>query len=239
MMTMQTPKPENNETPCPTWRRLMIRLAMPASTGQVVATLGLVTVAGLWSAGCSVVRPGPVVKTAYYDLALAETPATTTPTVAATTATTDARRLTILDFTTVGPYNRRMAYRLANQKLDFDEYHRWADPPAMLVSDAAYRFFLQQHAFQAVTRNERMNADLVLSGEVLTLESQPGRKAVVSLHVSISNHDGQVLRSTIVNVSEPMAAATPEAFAAAASIAVNRALVEVNGFCLDTASGDK
>lgn len=126
--------------------------AMPLWYGLIAA--------GLVLSGCTLSRPRPEVR--YYALAL-NLPEQSSELAKAS--------LIVRHFSARDPYNQeRMIYRASPYLLDFYHSHRWAAPPAEMVTDWTRRYLRGTGAFARVFPTTDGSGDFVLGGVIRQFE---------------------------------------------------------------------
>ncbi len=120
----------------------------------------------------------------------------------------------------LGPYDKKMVRRVADQQLAMDEYHRWVQSPESLVTRQFYLAAKAANIWSSVTPPFGGAGDHVLSGNVLRFE-QVDRKAHVRIEVWCRNAAGDMLFAKTYSLEEPIDAPTPAGFAAAMAKAVD------------------
>jgi len=128
-----------------------------------------------------------------------------------------------------------MAYREDPLQLQYFVHHRWADAPAQMLAPVLVGALDRSGRFQAVLGPDvRARAGLLLETEDLRLEqlfAKSGSQVRLSARVSLVDLSRQhVLGTRELVVTEPAAAASPEAGAAAANRALPRFLAELGAF---------
>jgi ABC-type uncharacterized transport system auxiliary subunit len=122
----------------------------------------------------------------------------------------------------------RMVYRKAEHRVAHDEYNRWVQPPADLVAAEFYRGFAASRAFREVLAPADTGGEFCLSGTVSRLEVDVALNAAVRLDVRIRDARSQrLVMNRAYDETEPLTAATPDAFADAAARALARIVQQV------------
>jgi len=165
--------------------------------------------------GCALSR-NPYQPVAYYDIR-PEAPEQK-PGSAPLALTLQVRRFDML-----GPYRTRMVYRKSEHRLVQDEYNRWIQPPEQLIEREFYRVLSASGRFRRVVTHMGAEADLMLSGTVLRLETGPDLTAHVQLSLRLEEPgEGNVVLSKQYEVMQPLRDQTPEGFADAVSLALEK-----------------
>ncbi len=128
-----------------------------------------------------------------------------------------------------------MAYRQDPLRLEYFVHHRWADAPAQMLAPVLVGALERSGRFQAVLGVDvRASAGLLLETDDLRLEqlfAKSGSQVRLSARVSLVDLAHQrVLGTRELAVTEPAAAASPEAGVAAAHRALARFLDELGVF---------
>ena len=158
-------------------------------------TIGFVVlVAVVLTTGCGSVPP-----VQHYLLA---SPGTE-PLAAGAPAAGDGPLLRVAELDIAPPYgDDRLVYRIVQspaddpQEVGFYEQHRWAAPPAALVTEALLEGLRARPDLSAVEPGDWRPGTLALSGRVLWLEEldlPAGPTARVGLDLELHNPDGQLL----------------------------------------------
>ena len=83
----------------------------------------------------------------------------------------------IRDFLIEKPYqDLRIPMRSQTNELVYYFYHYWAEKPSEAVTDFVYHLFLQANIFQRCSRTSSGFADIIISGEIRTMERQRIKK---------------------------------------------------------------
>lgn len=165
--------------------------------------------AGALAGGCLV--PSQDYKpVAFYDICLDTNPSASYDTRSATIA--------LSQFQTVGPYGKLMMYRKTKHRLVQDEYNQWIQPPEALARQAFYNALNDSKMFATVIFGTNTNIDYVLTADILRWETTPDLKAALSISVQVMAADTRrIIFSQRYHRTGKLAAATPDAFADAAS----------------------
>lgn len=134
--------------------------------------------------GC-LLKPAPVQPVAYFDM---HTPVSTAPAdLPSFAGTVNVRPLRPL-----AGNEDRLAYRRAGQTLVYDEYNRWTDAPADLVSGEIYRWLNATPAAGQVVYNDHRPRDIEVSGTLLAAETVE-KQAVLEFQIVLRDRGGEIL----------------------------------------------
>jgi len=130
---------------------------------------------------------------------------------------------TLRRFTSVSRYGQRMIRRSSAVELDYDEYHRWADMPEELVSDALCRRLQERRVFRSLSGPDlELPADATIEGRLLVFEQDVERHAVCSVALVVRRSSDQgVLWSGIVTGRKRVAGTTASDLARAMALALD------------------
>ena len=134
----------------------------------------------------------------------------------------------------------RMAYLDRPNRLRYFARSQWVEPPARLLAPLLARALERTGRFQAVTELAVGSAPgLRLESQLVTLQQEftgrPSRlRVALRLElIDVANH--RVLGTREIEASEPAPTEDPAGGAAAAGVAVGRALAEAAGWCAELA----
>ena len=136
--------------------------------------------------------------------------------------------LAVEDFSAGTAYDeQRIVYRADQYKFDYYHFHRWAAPTGQLVSDTLREVYRQTGAFKTVVGGYATQADVVLSGRVISLEEvdQSKKRWFGRVVVNIRLRDaktGELLWNDTMRVKQSMTDQSPDGLAAAISKALTK-----------------
>jgi ABC-type uncharacterized transport system auxiliary subunit len=137
--------------------------------------------------------------------------------------------LLVLDtLTTDSAYDDdRIVYRTTPFRLDYYQYQRWSSTPGLMVGNYLEQALETSGKFRAVVRELTPDAPVVLAGRVAAIEEVDRSKTLwlgrIVLELILTDaKTGEALWTRQFDETEPLRQQTPEALAAALSIAMSR-----------------
>ncbi|MBC7973613.1 MAG: membrane integrity-associated transporter subunit PqiC, partial [Myxococcales bacterium] len=125
----------------------------------------------------------------------------------------------------------RIVYRTTPFRLDYYQYQRWSSAPGVMVGNYLEQALERSGKFHAVVRELTPDAPVILTGRVLAIEEVDKSKTewhgriVLELRLTDAR-TGTSLWSKQIEETEPLRQQTPEALAAALSIAMSRIVTQ-------------
>lgn len=132
----------------------------------------------------------------------------------------------VSQFTSSGPYRTKMVYRRDDCRLETDEYNRWIQPPAIMLT----RYF--QTAFSL--NNTSSKPAIKLEAELLDFDINLDQKqATLTVEYSLYRQsDNELLTKQTVTNKESLSSLNPTAFAVAMSTLSRQLLTSINSTLL-------
>ncbi|MBR0654253.1 ABC-type transport auxiliary lipoprotein family protein [Plastoroseomonas arctica] len=185
-------------------------------------SLALLPLAGALLAACSVLPDRPAVDQRRYPLAPARPPGGRRGA---------ARRSLLVRLMRWAPGldARGLRSLTAEGNETSDYYNEWTAPPSDLAEEALRRWLTEARLFSAIlTPGTRATADLILEAELNQLRAEPSlgraRAGIAGVLLSDGGAGTRLLTQFAIEAEAPLAAATPEAGAAAMTAALANAL---------------
>lgn len=130
----------------------------------------------------------------------------------------------VAQFRMLGPADARMLFRTSAHRLEYDEYHRWAQPPEKYIGREFHIALRRRFG----GRERLTKGEALLYGDILAMEGTLARSAHLALELRLVDETrGLVLLSKLYERVEAVKKPGPEAFVDAMAAALESIIDEV------------
>lgn len=141
-------------------------------------------------------------------------------------------RVVVMPFSAPGVYAERPLLWARGPALRQYYRHFWAESPGLELHGALVDSLRASGATEVYTAGNRVRGDVSVQPAIrqMELQTEGGRRAVLSLEFLVNDRDGRPLRNLVVNGQRPLPAdSAPEAYVAAVSQLAGEAFAKLAG----------
>ncbi|MDM4769304.1 ABC-type transport auxiliary lipoprotein family protein [Solimonas sp. SE-A11] len=141
-------------------------------------------------------------------------------------------RVVVMPFSAPGVYAERPLLWARGSALRQYYRHFWAESPGLELHGALVDSLRASGATEVYTAGNRVRGDVSVQPAIrqMELQTEGGRRAVLSLEFLVNDRDGRPLRNLVVNGQRPLPAdSAPEAYVAAVTQLAGEAFAKLAG----------